>query len=106
LDCEAEDSPGDRYHSGETTAAEASRSFDLTRSEIEGWVGDAKRGMELEGDRGCSAAAQAPRMSPLANPFYIHAHYDKHLKELQEAYGEAMLELRARKKLQTLMVRP
>ncbi|WP_226941890.1 transposase [Pseudooceanicola spongiae] len=91
---------------GETTVAAAGRSFDLTPSEIESRVGDAKRGMELEADRGCSAAAQAPRMSPLANPFYIHAHYDKPLKNLQEAYGEAMLELRARQKLQTLMVRP
>lgn len=29
-----------------TTVAEASRSFDLTPSEIEGWIEDAKRGME------------------------------------------------------------
>ena len=29
--------------------------------------------------------------------------YEKQLKELQEAYGEAMLELRARKKLQSLL---
>jgi hypothetical protein len=44
-------------------------------------------------------------MSPLANPFDINAHYDKPLKNLQEAYGEAMLEMRARKKLQALLVR-
>lgn len=31
---------------GKTTVAEASRSFDLSRSEIEGWIEDAKRGME------------------------------------------------------------
>ncbi|WP_235953144.1 DUF1153 domain-containing protein [Salipiger sp. PrR002] len=31
---------------GETTVSEASRSFDLTPSEIEGWAEDAKRGME------------------------------------------------------------
>ena len=31
---------------GKTTVSEASRSFDLTPSEIEGWVEDAKRGME------------------------------------------------------------
>jgi hypothetical protein len=31
---------------GKTTVAEASRSFDLSPSEIEGWVEDAKRGME------------------------------------------------------------
>jgi len=42
---------------GKTTVAEASRSFDLSPSEIEGWVYDAKRGMDIEGDRGCSAAA-------------------------------------------------
>ena len=75
---------------GKTTVAEASRSFDLTPSEIEGWVDDAKRGMEN---------------SLRANPFDIHAQYDKQLKDLQEAYGEAMLELRARKKLQALMER-
>jgi hypothetical protein len=42
---------------GETTVAEAGRSFDLTPSDIEGRVGDAKRGMDFQGDRGCSAAA-------------------------------------------------
>jgi transposase-like protein len=31
---------------GKATVAEASRSFDLSPSEIEGWVEDAKRGME------------------------------------------------------------
>ena len=31
---------------GKTTVAEASRQFDLTPSEIESWVDDAKRGME------------------------------------------------------------
>ena len=31
---------------GKTTVAEASRSFDLAPSEIEGWVEDAKRGLE------------------------------------------------------------
>ncbi|ABN78286.1 DUF1153 domain-containing protein [Cereibacter sphaeroides] len=31
---------------GKTTVAEASRSYDLSPSEIEGWVEDAKRGME------------------------------------------------------------
>jgi transposase-like protein len=73
---------------GKTTVAEASRSFDLSPSEIEGWVDDAKRGME-----------NALR----ANPLDIREQYEKQLKELQEAYGEAMLELRARKKLQALL---
>lgn len=73
---------------GKTTVAEASRAFDLTPSEIEGWVDDAKRGME-----------NALR----TNPLDMREQYEKQLKELQEAYGEAMLELRARKKLQSLL---
>lgn len=74
---------------GEETVSElASRSFDLTPSEIEGWVEDAKRGMEN---------------SLRANPLDIREQYEKQLKDLQEAYGEAMLELRARKKLQALL---
>jgi hypothetical protein len=38
-----------------------------------------------------------------AKPEDIRDQYEKQLKELQEAYGEAMLELRARKKLQSLL---
>ena len=68
--------------------AEASRSFDLTPSGIEGWVEDAKRGMEN---------------SLRANPLDIREHYEKQFKDLQEAYGEAMLKLLARKKLQALL---
>ena len=75
---------------GKTTVAEASRSFDLSPSEIEGWIEDAKRGMEN---------------SLRANPLDICEQYEKQLKDLQEAYGEAMLELRARKKFQALMER-
>ena len=75
---------------GKTTVAEASRSFDLSPSEIEGWVEDAKRGMEN---------------SLRANPLDIREQYEKQLREIQEAYGEAMLELRARKKLAALMER-
>ena len=33
----------------------------------------------------------------------IREQYEKQLKDLQEAYGEAMLELRARKKYQALL---
>ncbi|WP_283176386.1 transposase [Gemmobacter sp. 24YEA27] len=73
---------------GKTTVAEASRSSDLSPSEIEGWVDDAKRGMEN---------------SLRANPLDIREQYEKQLKDLQEAYGEAMLELRARKKFQALL---
>ena len=69
---------------GKTTVAEASRSYDLTPSEIEGWVEDAKKGME-----------NALR----TNPLDVRQQYEKQLKDLQEAYGEAMLELRARKDL-------
>jgi transposase-like protein len=76
---------------GKTTVAEASRSFDLSPSEIEGWIEDAKRGMEN---------------SLRANPLDIREQYEKQLKDLQEAYGEAMLELRARIEFQALMVRP
>ena len=31
---------------GKTTVAEASRTFDITPSELEQWVGEGKRGME------------------------------------------------------------
>ena len=68
--------------------AEASRSFDLSPSGIEGWIDDAMRGMEN---------------SLRANPLDIREQYEKQLKDLQEAYGEAMLELRARKKYQALL---
>ena len=73
---------------GKTTVSEAVRAFDLAPSEIEEWVNDAKQGME-----------NALRAKPLD----IREQYEKQLKELQEAYGEAMLELRARKKLASLL---
>ncbi|MGB7397306.1 MAG: hypothetical protein WA914_05810 [Candidatus Macondimonas sp.] len=58
--------------------AEASRQFDLTPSEIEAWIDNAKAGMEN---------------ALKAKPEYIR----EQIKDLQEAYGEAMLEMRARK---------
>ena len=67
---------------GKTTVAEASRQYDLSPSEVEQWVDDGKRGME-----------NAQR----ANPQDVREQYERQLKDLQEAYGEAMLELRARK---------
>lgn len=73
---------------GKTTIAEASRAYDLSPSEIESWFEDGKKGME-----------NALR----ANPLDLREQYERQLKELQEAYGEAMLELRARKKLQSLL---
>ena len=69
---------------GRTRVAEASRAHDLPPSEIEKWVDDGKRGME-----------NALR----ANPQGLREQYEKQLKDLQEVYGEAMLELRAQKKL-------
>lgn len=36
-------------------------------------------------------------------PLEVKVQYEKRLRELQEAYGEAMLELRARKKLASLL---
>ncbi|WLE58838.1 DUF1153 domain-containing protein [Burkholderia plantarii] len=71
-----------------TAVAEASRNYDLSPSEVENWVDDGKRGME-----------NALR----ANPLDVKEQYERQIKELQEAYGEAMLELRARKKLQSLL---
>ena len=69
---------------GKTTVAEASRAFDITPSEIETWIEEGKRGLE-----------NALR----AKPEDVREQYERQLKDLQEAYGEAMLELRARKKL-------
>ncbi len=71
-----------------TTVSEASRRFDLTPADIESWVDDAKRGME-----------NALRSKPLE----IKEQYERQLSDLQQAYGEAMLELRARKKLASLL---
>ena len=38
-----------------------------------------------------------------SNPLDVREQYDPKIKGLQEAYGGAMLELRARKKLQSLL---
>jgi transposase-like protein len=73
---------------GKTTVAKASRQYDLAPSEIEGWIEEAKRGMEN---------------ALKARPEDVRDQYERQLKDLQEAYGEAMLELRARKKLQSLL---
>ena len=73
---------------GKTSVSEASRAHDLPPSEIEEWVDEGKKGLE-----------NALR----AKPFDIKEQYERQLKELQEAYGEAMLELRARKTLESLL---
>jgi tRNA A37 N6-isopentenylltransferase MiaA len=38
-----------------------------------------------------------------ANPLDVKEQYERQIKDLQEAYGEAMLELRARKKIAVLV---
>jgi len=73
---------------GKTTVSEASRAYDLPPSEIEQWVEEGKRGMEN---------------SLRSKPLDVKEQYEKQLSDLQQAYGEAMLELRARKKLQALL---
>jgi transposase-like protein len=73
---------------GKTTVSESSRKFDLLPSEIEAWIEEGKRGME-----------NALR----TRPEDLREQYERQLKDLQEAYGEAMLELRARKKLESLL---
>ncbi|WP_252346154.1 DUF1153 domain-containing protein [Paludibacterium sp. B53371] len=72
---------------GKTTATEASRSFDLTPSEVEEWVDEAKRGME-----------NALR----ARPMETREQNEKQIKDLQKAYGEAMLAPLARKIVQSV----
>ncbi len=70
---------------GKTTIREASQAFDLPASEIEHWVAEGKRGLE-----------NALRVNPLD----VKEQYERQIKELQQAYGEAMLELRGKKKQQ------
>ena len=66
------------------SVAEANRSHDLPLTEIEGWVEDARKGME-----------NALRAKPLDNL----EQYEKQIWELQEAYGEAMLQIHVLKKI-------
>src|SRR5699024_816930 len=66
---------------GKTTVAEASRAYDLSPSEIESWAEEGKSGME-----------NALR----TKPHNVREQDEHQVKDLQEAYGEAMLELRAR----------
>ena len=73
---------------GRTTVAEASRAYDLPPSDIEEWVEDGRKGME-----------NALRAKPLD----IKEQYEKQIRELQEAYGEAMLQMRVLKKYQSLL---
>ena len=59
-----------------------------TPSEIEAWIADAERGMEN---------------ALKAKPNDIREQYEQQIKELTSAYGEAMLEMKALKKLQALL---
>jgi len=61
---------------GRTTVAKTSRAFDIPPSEIGEWVDECSRGLE-----------NALRAKPLD----IKEQYERQIKELQEAYGEAML---------------
>jgi len=54
------------------------------------------RELGRDGKRGMENALRA-------KPEDVREQYERQLKELQEAYGEAMLELRARKKLASLL---
>jgi transposase-like protein len=65
-----------------TAVIESSRQFDLPPSEIESWIEQAKSGMEN---------------ALKAKPEDIRELYESQLKALQEAFGEAMSELRTRK---------
>jgi flagellar biosynthesis/type III secretory pathway protein FliH len=82
LDGASEVGFGSGHIQGKTTVSESSRQFDLPPSEIESWIHQAKAGMEN---------------ALKAKPEDIREQYETQLKALQEAYGEAMLELRARK---------
>lgn len=73
---------------GSTSINEAAREHGLLASELEDWVQDAKAGME-----------NALR----AKPKDIHEQYEAKLKDMTSAYGEAMLENKALKKLQALL---
>ena len=70
---------------GQTTIPEAARQYDLTPSEIEGWMDEAEAGME-----------NALR----ANPRDVTEQYERKLEEAHAALGEKELELKALKKLQ------
>src|SRR5690606_4264341 len=74
-----------QIYRGQTTVPEAARHYDLTQQEI---------------DR-CMEYAEAGMANALkGNPKGIAEQYGTQLRELREAYGEAMLERKFRKKLQ------
>lgn len=72
---------------GQTTVSESAREYGLTPSEVQSWVDEAERGME-----------NALR----AKPRDVREEYERKISELTSAYGEAMLENKALKKLREL----
>src|SRR5690554_3316357 len=80
-----------QIYRGQTTVPEAARHYDLTQQEIEKWMDDAEAGMEN---------------ALKANPKDIAEQYETQLRELREAYGEAMLELKFRKSCSAISTRP
>lgn len=89
VDCQSQERAGAGDHPGQTVA-EASRAYDLLPSEIECWEDEGKRSMEI----------------PLrTQPENLREQYERQLQELQQAYAEAMLELRARNKLKPCWTR-
>ncbi len=73
---------------GKTTVAEAARLYDLKPSEIETWVEEGIKGLEN---------------SLRARPRDIREQYERKLTEAHAALGEAQLEIKALKKLQSLL---
>jgi hypothetical protein len=69
---------------GRTAVAEASRTYDLVPSEIGEWVEDGRNDIE-----------NALRTRPLD----VKEQYEEQVRELQEAYGEAMLQMRVLKSI-------
>lgn len=90
MDGQAQERAGAGDHLGQDDGGRGvpSRAYDIAPSEIETWVDGGEKGMET---------------ALGANPQDVREQYELQLKELQEAYGEAMLELRARKKLQCVL---
>ena len=72
---------------GTTTAAQASRSYDLTIAEIEEWVSDAMAGMENQ---------------LRSKPKDIAQQYESEIKDLRAKVGELVLQNDVLKKLSRL----
>lgn len=73
---------------GKTTASEVARQYDLTVSEVEGWIDEAPRNME-NGFK--------------ARPKDIREPYESEHRETKEALGEAHLQIYALKKFKRLL---